>query len=206
MNSMLQAGSWRSGTSSSASSGRAAVVCVTHSSIDVASDVVCRLRTLDFDARLWDESHVASGGAPSFDFVVADRAGLRMIARSLGRSSDERAHEPPCRGGLAPGALQRVLAQIEARLPGKIEIVDLALTAGLSECHFTRAFRQSVGMPPHRYLVTRRIAIGAGLIERTALSITEVALEAGFSDHSHFTRMFVRMIGETPSAYRWRHR
>ena len=54
--------------------------------------------------------------------------------------------------------------------------------------------------------MTRRIAVGAGLVERTERSLTDIALSIGFSDHSHFTRMFVRMTGETPRSYRRRHR
>lgn len=199
---------WRAAVAAASDDGRASIVWVTHSSMKLAADVVSRLRGFNLDAKLWDETHSASPGASACDIVVADPAGLRMIARSVSRSVVARDLDAPrsWRGGLAPGVLRRVFAQIEGRLAEKIDTGELAVIAGLSECHFSRAFRQSVGMPPHRYVMTRRIAVGAGLVERTERPMTDIALSVGFSDHSHFTRMFVRMIGETPRAYRRRHR
>ena len=184
------------------------VVWVTHSSTRLAADVVSTLRGLNMDAKLWDEAQAGGQGAAPTDIVVADSAGLRLMAAcvSRARSQDDSAAKPACRGGLAPGALRRVLEHIEQRLAEKIDVGELAPMAGLSECHFSRAFRQSIGMPPHRYILSRRIAVGAGLLERTERPMTDVALSVGFSDHSHFTRMFVRMTGETPSSYRRRHR
>lgn len=186
----------------------AAVVWVAHASRAFAADVVARLRGHQLDAKLWDESHSERRGASVCDLVVADPAGLRMIARSVARTAGSANPGPhrAWRGGLAPGVLRRVQAQIENRLAEKIDIDELADLAGLSGCHFARAFRQSVGLPPHRYIMTRRIAVGAGLLERTEMPMTEIALAVGFADHSHFTRVFARMTGETPSAYRRRHR
>ena len=111
----------------------------------------------------------------------------------------------PC-GGLAPGALRRVQTHVEQRLAEKIELAELAAIAKLSECHFSRAFKQSMGMPPHRYLMARRVNAAAALICQTDRSLTEISLEVGFSDQSHFTRTFTRATGETPSAFRHRHR
>ena len=124
----------------------------------------------------------------------------------------EAVDDAPCqrrarpRGGLPPGALRRVREYMEERLAEKIELSDLAKIAGLSGCHFSRAFKQSVGTPPHRYLVMRRIAAAAELIRTTNRSMTDIALEVGFSDQSHFTRSFSAVTGETPCALRRRHR
>jgi AraC-like DNA-binding protein len=76
----------------------------------------------------------------------------------------------------------------------------------LSEFHFARAFKQSLGVPPHRYLIQRRIARAAEIVKTTDKPLSEVALDVGFSDQSHFTRLFVRVTGETPRAFRHRHR
>ena len=110
------------------------------------------------------------------------------------------------RGGLAPGALRRVRQHIDAQLAEKIELFELAAIAGLSACHFARAFKQSVGVPPHRYLMQRRVEVAADLIKGTDQTLSEISLAAGFSDQSHFTRMFASVTGETPGAFRHRHR
>ena len=130
--------------------GSPGVVWVTHSSMNLAIDVVSKLRALNLDAKLWDESHAAGQGRSTCDIVVADPAGLRMIARSVSRSAvrDDLGEPQPWRGGLSPGVLRRVLTEIEGKLSEKLDTSDLAAGAGVSECHFSRAFRQSVGMPP----------------------------------------------------------
>jgi AraC-like DNA-binding protein len=110
------------------------------------------------------------------------------------------------RGGLAPGALRRVHAHIHSRLSQRIELSELADIAGLSGCHFSRAFKQSLGVPPHRYLMQRRIEAAAELIEQTDRPMSEIALEVGFSDQSHFTRMFSRHFLQTPRQFRFAHR
>ncbi len=112
----------------------------------------------------------------------------------------------PARGGLAPGALRRVRDYIEKRLADRFELRDLATIAGLSATHFCRAFKQSVGVPPHRYLNMRRISAAADLVRETNRPLSEICLDVGFSDQSHFTRTFVRLLGETPGAFRHRHR
>jgi AraC-like DNA-binding protein len=110
------------------------------------------------------------------------------------------------RGGMAFGSLRRTREHIERQLAHKISLGELAGIAGLSAGHFSRAFKQSVGMSPHRYLLRRRIAAAADLIRKTDRPLAEVALSVGFSDQSHFTRVFARESGETPSAFRRRYR
>jgi len=109
-------------------------------------------------------------------------------------------------GGLAPGALRRVREHIETNFAQKIDLSRLARIAGLSTSYFSRAFKQSIGMPPHRYVMMRRLAAAAELIRKTTKSLAEVALEVGFSDQSHFTRIFTQMTGGTPGALRRRYR
>jgi len=118
--------------------------------------------------------------------------------------------EPPVpsrpRGGIAPSALRRVREHIDRNLAEHIEISDLAMLAGLSPCHFSRAFKQSMGMPPHRYLTSRRVQEAARLIESTDKPMFEIALDVGFSDQSHFTRVFSVQIGESPGRFRHQRR
>jgi transcriptional regulator GlxA family with amidase domain len=110
------------------------------------------------------------------------------------------------RGGMAFGVLRRVREHIEHKLADKVSLRELAVIAGLSAGHFSRAFRQSVGVSPHRYLQQRRVATAADLIRSTNRPLVEIALSVGFSDQSHFTRVFARARGETPTAFRRRHR
>jgi AraC-like DNA-binding protein len=127
------------------------------------------------------------------------RRGLEK-AQAATRSADT------ARGGMAFGRLRRIREHIERELAHKISLGELANIAGLSPGHFSRAFKQSVGMPPHRYVLRRRIATAADAIRNTDRSLAEVALSVGFSDQSHFTRVFARELGETPSAFRRKYR
>jgi AraC-like DNA-binding protein len=112
----------------------------------------------------------------------------------------------PPRGGLAPGALRRVREYIRERLAERIELRDLAGVAGLSDCHFARSFRQSVGLPPHHYVMQLRIESALALIRQSDRPLAQIALDLGFYDQSHFTRTFARLVGETPCSFRRRHR
>src|SRR5882762_6188744 len=110
---------------------------------------------------------------------------------------------PRIRGGLPPRALRRVRDFIEAHLEENISIQALASIAGLSMYHFARAFKQSDGMTPHEYLIHCRVRRAKDLIVETDLSLSEIALAAGFSDQSHCARRFREHVGVTPSSYRW---
>ena len=109
-------------------------------------------------------------------------------------------------GGLAPGALRRVLEYIEQHLTDSIATDVLARIAGLSTGHFNRAFKQSTGDSPHHYIIRNRVAMAKHLLVRTSRALADIALAVGFADQSHFCRTYVAMTGETPSACRRRHR
>jgi AraC family transcriptional regulator len=74
----------------------------------------------------------------------------------------------------------------------------------LSPYHFSRAFKQSFGMPPHRYLTNQRIERAKSLLAARKLSVTEIGLDVGFSETSSFTSAFRKVTGETPTDYRRR--
>jgi transcriptional regulator GlxA family with amidase domain len=109
---------------------------------------------------------------------------------------------PPIRGGLSAGTLERVRRHIEGQLGNSITLHDLASIAGLSDCHFARAFKQSTGMPPHRYLTNRRVERAIELIRETDRPLAQIALEVGFCDQSHFSRLIARVTGTTPRELR----
>jgi transcriptional regulator GlxA family with amidase domain len=82
----------------------------------------------------------------------------------------------------------------------------LARVSGVSEAHFARSFKQAFGVPPHRYLLTRRIERATALLRDTDLSITEIAFQTGWASLGTFGRTFRDVTGETPSAIRERER
>jgi AraC-like DNA-binding protein len=109
---------------------------------------------------------------------------------------------PPSRGGLPPALTHRICEYVEAHLDEKISLSRLASMAGLSAHHFARAFRESVGMPPHGYLLQRRLEHVEHMLRETQLPLSEIALTAGFSDQSHLARHFRRLTGMSPSLAR----
>jgi len=109
----------------------------------------------------------------------------------------------PCRGGLPPRVLQRICEHIEAHIEEKISVDALATLAGLSAPHFTRAFRHSSGLPPHTYVLRRRLERAELMLRNTRLPLSEIAAAMGFADQSHLTRHFHRLTGVAPSLIRW---
>jgi len=110
----------------------------------------------------------------------------------------------PSRGGLPPVLAQRVCEFIEAHLDEKIGLEALAAIAGLSTHHFARAFHQSVGIPPHSYLLSRRLERAERMVRETQLPLSEIAAITGFSDQSHLARHFRRRTGMSPRLARWK--
>jgi AraC family transcriptional regulator len=104
--------------------------------------------------------------------------------------------------GLAPWQVRRVLAHVEANLDMSIRNKDLAALARLSTFHFNVAFRNSVGHSPHKYIIRRRLERAQGLMLSTDKALSEIALECGLADQPHFTRLFRRLVGESPAAWR----
>jgi transcriptional regulator GlxA family with amidase domain len=82
----------------------------------------------------------------------------------------------------------------------------LARVSGVSEAHFARSFKQAFGVPPHRYLLTRRIERATALLRDTDLSITEIAFQTGWESLGTFGRTFRDVTGESPGAIRSRAR
>lgn len=80
----------------------------------------------------------------------------------------------------------------------------LARVGGVSEAHFARAFKQAFGVPPHRYLLTRRIERAMALLRDTELSITEIAFQTGWESLGTFGRTFRDVTGASPSTVRSR--
>lgn len=80
----------------------------------------------------------------------------------------------------------------------------LASVSGVSEAHFARSFKEAFGLPPHRYLLTRRIERAKALLRETGLPVTEIAFQIGWNSLGTFGRTFRDIAGESPGAYRQR--
>ncbi|WP_115717603.1 AraC family transcriptional regulator [Gallaecimonas mangrovi] len=109
---------------------------------------------------------------------------------------------PAVRGGLAPVVAKRVTEYIEQYLAEPLLLSTLAAEAGLSEYHFARMFKQSLGQAPHQYVLGRRLARAKALLAHSNASLTDIAHGCGFSSASHFSNRFKAAEGISPSAYR----
>lgn len=106
-----------------------------------------------------------------------------------------------------PELLRRLLRakdRIDAASAEEWPVRRLAQVSGVSEAHFARSFKEAFGVPPHRYLLTRRIERATALLRDTNLSITEIAFETGWKSLGTFGRTFRDVTGESPGAVRTR--
>ena len=145
--------------------------------------------------RLWALSE--EEGVPSR--LLAQAAGCEILAELYSLSGTP---FKPKRGGLAPWAERRCLELLRARLSEDVSLEELAAEARLSPFHFARMFKQSVGVPPRVYLTRLRLERACELLEQTDLTITEIALELGYSSNQVFARVFLKHRRTSPSDYR----
>lgn len=98
--------------------------------------------------------------------------------------------------------LQEIKDYIEENLAEELTIANLAGLVPMSEFHFARTFKSLLGEPPHRYILKRRIERAKILLKVTQYSAAEIAYQVGFSNPSHFTSQFRKLVGATPKVYR----
>jgi AraC family transcriptional regulator len=148
---------------------------------------------------LWEDLEQQSPSGRLYGETVA-----RMLAVHLWRhhsSADvpalrERRHR------LSERQVRRVADYVEACVGEDLSLGTLAQQAGLSPYHFARLFRHTTGQSPHQFVLCRRVETARRLLRETDLPLVLVAAKSGFADQSHFTRVFKRVIGITPGAYR----
>jgi AraC family transcriptional regulator len=122
-------------------------------------------------------------------------------------AEEENAEDPVARGvfqagGLARWQARRALTYIDTHLESRLDVPMLAKLVSFSKSHFSRAFKQSLGLPPMMYVKMRRIERAKALMTSTNQQLTEIALVCGFADQSHLNRSFRKVIGVSPG--RWR--
>jgi len=165
-------------------------------------------RLFFFDQAIWDtalklKAEVGSSDPSSRGY--AEALGLVLMHELIRLERTASTAAGSLRGGLPMWQQKRVVEFIEAHLAEDVSLAALAELTDLSLYHFARAFRQSFGAPPHRYHMARRMDYARALLQKPALSVTEIGIEAGFRETSSFTRAFRKFTGLTPSEYR-RHR
>jgi AraC-like DNA-binding protein len=108
----------------------------------------------------------------------------------------------PARGGLAPWQERRAREFLLANVKRGVALREVARECGVSVGHFSRAFRRTLGVAPHKWLVEQRVVLSKEKLRDDGLSLSDVAAECGFSDQSHLTRVFRQAVGVSPGAWR----
>ena len=144
---------------------------------------------------------VPAGSNPASVIELLNQtAGLILTkAREL---AQKHSHTEHIRGGLAPWQVRRIITHVNANLDAALRVEDLARLVRLSQSHFSRAFSSSFGCPPHRFITRCRLERAKELMLRTDVPLLQIAIECGFADQAHFSRVFLRLVGIAPA--RWR--
>jgi AraC family transcriptional regulator len=129
---------------------------------------------------------------------LANVLAVHLIRHVLAPRRPERGRD----GVLPRGRLRSVIEHIEEHLDAGPTLEQMAAVARLSPYHFARQFKAATGLPPHQYVILRRVERAKRLLQGGDLSLAEVALHAGFSGQSVFCLHFKRHVGVTPREFR----
>jgi AraC family transcriptional regulator len=134
--------------------------------------------------------------------VAIDSATLALCVTLIRRWSNRTGVAERRKLGLAPWKLRRVLDLLSQSLAENLTLAELASSVGLSPYHFLRAFKASVGVPPHSYQTQLRMNRVQDLLDATNLSVRDIAARVGYDDPSYLARRFRKHFGTTPAAFR----
>jgi AraC family transcriptional regulator len=134
--------------------------------------------------------------------LLVDHIALSLQSHLYQTYSATPASSRGARGGLAPWQESRAKEVMGTNLDKEINMAQLAHECGLSTSRFARAFRQSTGYPPHRWLLQRRIERAQDLLLTSNKDLAEIARVCGFYDQSHLTRTFGQTVGTSPGLWR----
>jgi AraC family transcriptional regulator len=141
---------------------------------------------------LGDDAHICD---LSFDYFA-----LMFCSHVAARYGNVQLSARPV-GGLVPWQQRRVMERIDAGLHHALRLSTLAEACGLSVSHFCRSFKQSFGVPAHRYVIQCRVKLAKSLLKNSSMPLAEIALRSGFSDQAAFSRAFSALVGTSPK--RW---
>ena len=162
-------------------------------------------RLFFFDQAVWDTAlklKAEVGNSNPWSRQYAEALSVVLMHELIRLERSPSAAVKPLRGGLPVWQQRRVADFIEEHLANEISLAALAELVELSLFHFARAFTQSFGVPPHRYHMARRLDRARVLLQKQALSVTEIGIQIGFRETSSFTRAFRRVTGLTPTEFR----
>ena len=160
-----------------------------------ASQFVSDRMVCDLVRKMLDARALAGALAPE----MCDHLVTALVCYLLEHYSKPASSEDSSLGG---ARLRRVMAHIAHNLEKPLPNPELAQLCGMSDAHFSREFHRAVGMPPHRYVLTRRLEHACAALASTDARIVEIAESLGFHSASHFSRSFVAQFGMAPAAWR----
>lgn len=134
--------------------------------------------------------------------LYGESFGTALAVHLLKNFSPARLQQFEYAGGLSPRQLKQVLDYIEAHLAEDLSLSTLATLAGVSSSYFARLFKRSLGLPPHQYVIRKRVELAARLIQQSDRAIADISLQCGFAHQSHLSRHFKRILGVAPNALR----
>jgi len=157
-------------------------------------------------------AHLAAALLPAFErpqeanTLFVDHVTLAVCAYLAEKYGDGPPARSETKGGLTAAQLRRAEEMLADNCTGDLLLADVARACGLSRQYFTKAFKATTGITPHRWLQRYRIETAKALMRDTALPIADIAIRCGFADQSHFTRVFSSHAGASPAAWRRTHR
>ena len=170
--------------------------------IEIVTTLDSRSPIIESMARLAFDELQRDGGATATNLYADSVANILAVQLLREYSSEKMPPEKRYVNGLTNKKLALVLELIESDLSEDLPLKVLANAAGLSEYHFLRMFKQSTGYTPHQYVMHQRIERAKTLLQKTDMTITEIAYLLGFSTPAHFTHYFRRKTGLTPTKMR----
>jgi AraC family transcriptional regulator len=136
------------------------------------------------------------------DHAYAETLGLLLLWELRHAADPTHSQLKPVRGGLTGHQLRRIKEFVDVHISKEIAISELATLVELSQFHFIRAFKHSVGLSPYQYILSARVSVAKEMLSKRDLSIADVALAVGFNDASQLNRVFRKFIGFTPTTFR----
>lgn len=158
----------------------------------------CSLRSL-----IEASAHALDDEDPSSS-MFADYLSRTLAAQLIRKYANARLRGRPVNGvsGRLSPTVAEAIGYMHASIDRPISLDDIAQVTNRSPSHIVRVFRAELGVPPHRYLIALRVEKARRLLEKTSMSIAEIAYECGFAHQEHLTRLFRRHCDATPAAYR----